>query len=105
MNIKTIKTLTIFFIVVLILGICPQSVLARQVVKQKNLAGARISIPQVHYTYTGATIRPPVTVYLDGSVVASREYPVTIAPALANILQSQDPLKPVCPVTKTFLPL
>ena len=90
MNIKTIKTLTIFFIVVLILGICPQSVLARQVVaKQKNLAGARISIPQVHYTYTGATIRPPVTVYLDGSVVASSNYTISysnnIYPGTAKI--------------------
>ena len=40
-----------------------------------------------------------------GSVGASSEYPVTSAPAFTRILQSQEPLNPVCPVTRTFLPL
>lgn len=37
-----------------------------------------------------------------GSVGASSEYPVTSAPAFTRILQSQEPLNPVCPVTRTF---
>lgn len=40
-----------------------------------------------------------------GSVGALREYPVTSAPAPTRILQSQDPLNPVCPVISTFFPL
>ena len=33
------------------------------------------------------------------------EKPVTFAPAEIKILQSQEPLKPVCPVMKTLFPL
>lgn len=40
----------------------------------------------------------------DGDVGGFSEYPVTIAPALASTLHSHEPLKPVCPVTNTFLP-
>ena len=40
-----------------------------------------------------------------GVVGGTSEYPVTWAPAFTSILQSHEPLKPVCPVTRTFFPL
>lgn len=40
----------------------------------------------------------------EGIVGGAKEYPVTHAPAFARILQSQEPLKPVCPVIKTLFP-
>ena len=40
-----------------------------------------------------------------GSVGGFKEYPVTSAPAFTRILESQVPLKPVCPVTRIFFPL
>ena len=41
---------------------------------------------------------------LEKSVGDGSEYPVTSAPASSSILHSHVPLKPVCPVTKTFFP-
>lgn len=39
---------------------------------------------------------------IHGLVGGSKEYPVTCATELTIILQSQEPLNPVCPVTNTF---
>jgi len=39
-----------------------------------------------------------------GLVFGLSAYPVTFAPRILKKIQSQLPLKPVCPVTKTFLP-
>ena len=40
----------------------------------------------------------------DGTVDGSSEIPKTFAPKLFNHAQSQEPLNPVWPVTRTFFP-
>ena len=41
----------------------------------------------------------------EGLVFGAREYPQTLAPSFVSQSASQLPLKPVCPVKKTFFPL
>ena len=45
------------------------------------------------------------SVNIEGVVLGSREYPQTSAPSFVSHNASQLPLKPVCPVKNTFLPL
>ena len=40
-----------------------------------------------------------------GCVGGIKEYPVTLAPSSLSHIDSQEPLNPVCPVTRTFFPL